>query len=97
MRPRVATRRAYDSDLGHSTALDNQLGLTTIPAQPQTVALVLAAQENTLSSATLVRPASHVRRAATNGSRHRPQADPAPGGGPLNPHWEAWRRKTLPT
>ena len=56
----AATRRAYESDRAHFAGWASRLELATLPADPQTVALYLAAHENSLSSATLVRRLSAI-------------------------------------
>ena len=68
----AATRRAYESDRAHFAGWANRLGLSALPAEPQTVALYLTAHENTLSPATLVRRLSAIAVA------HREAGLPSP-------------------
>jgi integrase len=70
----AATRRAYESDLAHFTGWAARYGLTAVPAEPQTVALYLAAHENSL------RPATLVRRLSAIAVAHRTAGRPTPTG-----------------
>jgi integrase len=66
------TRRAYESDFAHFAAWTAAHGLTNLPAPPQTVALYIAAQQDQL------RPASLVRRLSAIAVRHREAGYPPP-------------------
>ncbi len=67
-----ATRRAYESDLAHFTGWAARYGLAALPAAPQTVALYLAAHEDSL------RPATLIRRLSAIAVAHRSADLPAP-------------------
>lgn len=59
------TRRAYESDFAHFAGCAGAHGLTELPAMPQTIALYITAQQDSL------RPASLLRRLSAIAVRHR--------------------------
>jgi hypothetical protein len=54
------TRRAYESDFAHFASWTGAHGLASLPAAPQTVALYIAAQQDHLRPATVVRRLSAI-------------------------------------
>lgn len=61
----ASTRRAYESDFAHFAGWAHAHALAELPALPQTVALYVTAQQDTL------RPASLLRRLSAIAVRHR--------------------------
>lgn len=60
-----STRRAYESDFAHFAGWARDHALVELPAMPQTIALYITAQQDTL------RPASLLRRLSAIAVRHR--------------------------